>query len=117
MITFTRGFPVSLLPHMRHLMGKRREDHFVSATGKIVRIEGELMDGRFIDTPAKPFRGKVASRIRVPLQCHQHLGQAPTKQFPIEKIVGSLESLVFSERNNISFHNCIVPYNSFFVKN
>ena len=44
------------------------------------------MDYRLIDSPAEPFRGKIPSRIRMPLQCHQHLRQAPSKQFPIEKV-------------------------------
>ncbi len=75
MVTAPRGFPVGLLPDMRHLMGERREDHFISAIGKIVRVEGEFMDRRCIDALGKPFRGKIPSRIRVPLQCHQHLRQ------------------------------------------
>ena len=69
------------------------------------------MDCRIIDPPAKPFRGKVASRIRMPLQRHQHLGQTALKQFPIEKVIGLLESLVFSYGNGYCLHICIVLYN------
>jgi hypothetical protein len=61
MVTAPRRLPVGLLPNMRHFMGKRREDHFVSAPGKSVRVEGELMNGGLIDAAVKPFRGKVTS--------------------------------------------------------
>src|SRR6266581_814316 len=66
MITFARGLPVGLLPHM-----------------------GKFMDCRFIDAPVKPFRGKVPAGVCMPLQCHQHLRQTACKKFPIEKVIGS----------------------------
>ena len=105
-----------LLPHMAHFMRKCGEDQFISASGKTVRIEGELMDGCFVQSPVKPFRGKVPSCLRVPLQRHQDLGQTPRKQFPVEKVVSFLKALIFCEGNDISLHNCIVPYNLHFVK-
>src|SRR2546425_9627790 len=112
MIPASRWLPVGLLPHMRHFMRKRRENHFISTPGKIVRVEGKFMDCRCIDAPAKPFRGKVASRIRVALQCHQDLGQAAIEQLAVEKVVGTLETLVFSYGNGCCLHNnCIVLYN------
>src|SRR5882724_527312 len=116
MVASPRRLTVGLLPDMRHFMGKCREDHLISATGKTVRVESKFMDCRFTDTPVKPLRGKVTSRIRVALQCHQHLGQAAAKQFPIEKIVGFLEALIFRLCISFYLHICIVPYNLYLVK-
>jgi hypothetical protein len=73
------------------------------------------MDGGLIDPTAKPFWGKVAIRVCVPLQCYQDLGQAPAEQFPIEKVVGVLEPLIFQLCICFSLHICIVPYNLHFA--
>jgi hypothetical protein len=116
MVTAARRPPVGLLPDMRHFMGERREDHLVSTPGKSVRVEGELMNCGLIDAAVKPFRGKVASRFRMALQCHQHLGQAAAEQFTVEKVVGLLEPLIFGLSKSCCLHDCIGPYNSSIVK-
>ena len=77
MVPPARGYAVGLLPDMAHLMDKGGEDQRVRTAVKAVRIEGEFMDGGFINSAIKPFRGKVPVGLRVPLQSHQDLGQAP----------------------------------------
>jgi hypothetical protein len=116
MVTAARRLPVGLLPDMRHFMGKRREDHFVRPTGKTVRVEGKLMNCGLIDAAVKPLRGKVTSRLRVALQCHQHLGQAPLEQCTVEKVISLLETLIFGFSKSFCLHDCIVPYNLYIVK-
>src|SRR5438128_2256403 len=76
------------------------------------------MDCRFVNTAVEPFGRKVASGLCMALQCYQHLGQGTLEQLAIEKIVGFLESLIFSDGNGCCLHsNCIVPYNFSPIKN
>jgi hypothetical protein len=54
--------------------------------------------------------GKIASRLRVPLQRRQHVGQATAEQFRVEKALRFLKSPVGGWRNRFvccPFHNCI----------
>src|SRR5712692_9957719 len=106
MVTATRGLAKGLLPDMRHFMGERREDHFISASGETVRIQSEFMDRGLIDATVKPFRGKVTSRLRMALQSYQHLRQTTVEQCTVEKVVGVLESLIFGSGKSLCLHNC-----------
>jgi hypothetical protein len=114
MIPAPRRGAVGLLPHVAHLMDKGGEDQSIRTAVKAVRVEGEFMDGRFVDTPAEALRGKVAVGLRVPLQGDQDLGQEASKQLPVEKVVGLLKALIGGEGDGCRLHNnCIVPYNFF----
>jgi len=71
---------------------------FISATNKTVRIESKFMDCCIIDTAVKPFRGKVASCIRMALQCDQDLREATLEQFSIDQALRQ-EMRLLSSRN------------------
>ena len=70
------------------------------------------MDCPVVNAAAEALRGKVPVGLRVPLQGHQDLGQAAPEQFPVEKVVGLLEALIFGDGNGSwLLHICIVLHN------